>query len=96
MSKPEDGASTEQADDIGEIANDDLPNNSITVHGAEVIGVKSLQSYSACVTCSVKVNVINDTHVTCSKRKTFQPLKRCQQKLSAQLYIQHGEESKFF
>ena len=93
LSKPKDDASITLIDDIGDVASDDLPQDSFTVR-AEVIGVQSLQSYAACIACNGKVNEIdNDTNIgQCSKCQMSQPLKRCKQQLSAKLYIQNGEE----
>ena len=91
FSKPKDDASITLIDDIGDVVSDDLPQNSVTVHNAEVIGVQSLQSYAA---CNGKVNEVDaDTNIAqCSKCQMSQPLKRCKQQLSAKLYIQNGEE----
>ena len=55
FTKPRDVATIEPIDDIGEVADDDLPNDSITISGVEVIGVQSLQCYSACIACNAKV-----------------------------------------
>ena len=94
LSKPKDDASITLIDDIGDVVSDDLPQNSVTVHNAEVIGVQSLQSYAACLACNGKVNEVDaDTNIAqCSKCQMSQPLKRCKQQLSAKLYIQNGEE----
>ena len=73
---------------IGEVADDDLPNDSITISGVQVIGVLSLQCYSACIACNAKVNVVDDSMASCSKCEMFQ---KCQEKISARLYLQHGE-----
>ena len=79
LSKPKDDASITPIDDIGDVVSDDLPQNSVTVHNAEVIGVQSLQSYAACLACNGKVNEVDaDTNIAqCSKCQMSQPLKRC-------------------
>ena len=68
-----------------------IPTDSTTLSGVEVIGVQSLQSYSACVTCNAKVDVIDESMASCTKYKMFQPIRKSKQKLSARLYLQHGE-----
>ena len=91
FTKPRDVATIEPIDDIGEVADDDLPNDSITISGVEVIGVQSLQCYSACIACNAKVNVVDDSMASCSKCEMFQPLQKCKEKISGRLYLQHGE-----
>ena len=91
LTKPRDTASIEQTDDIGEVADDDLPTDSTTLSGVEVIGVQSLQSYSACVACNAKVDIVDESLGSCTKCEMFQPIRKTKQKLSARLYLQHGE-----
>ena len=91
LTKPRDTASIEQTDDIGEVADDDLPTDSTTLSGVEVIGVQSLQSYSACVACNAKVDIVDESMGSCTKCEMFQPIRKTKQKLSARLYLQHGE-----
>ena len=93
LTTPKEGCKVEPIEDLDDVTEDDLPNDSITIHDAEIIGVQSLQKYSACISCNVKVEYVDETTGTCSKCDMFQPLNRCKQKISARLYIQHGEEN---
>ena len=90
LTKPRDDATIEPIEDIGQVAEDDLPQDSTTLHGVEVIGVQSL--YSACIACSAKVMEIGDYMASCTKCNMVQALNRCQEKISARLYLQHGEQ----
>ena len=44
-----------EIEDVGEVVEDDLAEDSVTVDSAEVIGVMTLDSYSACLACNSKV-----------------------------------------
>ena len=81
----------EPIQDIGEVAEDDLPQESTTLSGVKIIGVQSLQHYSSCIACNAKVNYIEDGLASCSKCSMVMPLKKCKEKVSANLYLQHGE-----
>ena len=57
LSLPKQDASMENIPDIGEVCEDDLDfeEDTLTVHGAEVIGVLNLQTFPACIVCKCKV-----------------------------------------
>ena len=55
ISLPKDGVNMVEIEDIGDVAEDNLSEYSITVHSAEVIGVLTLESYAACLVCKAKV-----------------------------------------
>ena len=82
----------EKVDDIEGVVDEDLPCDVITIDGVEVIGVQSLQKYLACVACNAKVELTDEKMGICSKCDMVQPSSRCTPKLSARLYIKHGEE----
>ena len=70
ISLPKDGANMVEIEDIGDVAEDNLSEYSITVHGAEVIGVLTLELYAACLVCKVKVGLttwVAVPSVKCSK-----------------------------
>ena len=70
----------------------DLPQDSITLQDAEIIGVQGLQSYHACITCSSKTLPSEEENITyCDKCDTLQSVHRCKTKISARLVLQHGE-----
>ena len=55
ISLPKDGVNMVEIEDIGDVAEDNLSEYSITVHSAEVISVLTLESYAACLVCKAKV-----------------------------------------
>lgn len=69
-----------------------MPRDYVTVYGAKVIGVQSLQSYNACISCKAKVDPTDDDTGLCCKGSMYQPLNRCKQQLSAKILIENGEE----
>lgn len=81
-----------QIDDIGDVAEDDLPTDAVTIYEAEIIGVQSFQKYMACIFCNAKVEIVDEKMGSCSKCDMFQPIIRCKEKLSARLYIQEGDQ----
>ena len=64
----------EHIEDLDDVTEDDLPNDSITIHDTEIIG---FQKYSACISCNGKVEYVDETTGTCSKCDVSQPLNRC-------------------
>ena len=90
LTKPRDGASIEVIEDIGDVATDNLPQNTTTLHGAEIIGIQSLQSYSACISCNSKVTFLQDSMAQCTKCSMIMPSDRCKDKVSARLYLEES------
>lgn len=91
LTKPRDSPIVEPIQDMGEVAEDDLPQETTTLSGVEIIGVQSLQHYSACIACDAKVHHIEDGLASCSKCSMVMPLNKCKEKVPANLYLQHGE-----
>lgn len=82
LTKPRDSPVVEPIQDIGEVAEDDLPQESTTLSGMEIIGVQSLQHYSSCIACNAKVHHIEDGLASCSKCSMVMPLKKCNNNIS--------------
>ena len=68
------------------VVEEELACDSITIYGAEIIGVQSLQKYLACVSCNA------NKMGTCLKCEMTQPASRCNEKQPARLYIQHEQQ----
>ena len=56
LSLPKDSGHIEKIEDIGDVVEDDLAEDSVTVYGAEVAGVIALGSYMSCLQCKAKEN----------------------------------------
>ena len=41
--------------------------------------------------CHAKVDIVDESMGSCTKCEMFQPIRKTKQKLSARLYLQHGE-----
>ena len=63
LSKPKDGATITLIPDIPNIVEDDLPLDSITLHGVQVSGIQNLLCYPACFSCNAKVNATNEKKI---------------------------------
>ncbi len=92
LSMPKEGASIDKIEDIGSVADDDLPETDTTIRSAEVIGVASLDNYNACLSCKGKVDGLDDTLGSCTKCSMTQRLNKCKKQLRAKLYISSGED----
>lgn len=87
--KPKYNGSIEAIDDIGEVSEDNLSNDTISLSGAEIVGIiGGLQIYSACITCNTKVDVIDDQKVYCSKCEMIFKRSKSHQNISARLCIE--------
>ncbi len=88
---PKQGASVCKIQDIGQVVDNDTPEDATTIQGAEFIGVAALDSYSACLACKSKVEATDNSIGTCTKCGMQQRLTKCKQQLRAKLYISSGE-----
>ena len=79
-----------EIEDVGEVVEDDLAKDSVTVDSAEVIGVMTLDSYSACLACNSKVELSGSEMGCCSKCKMQQHTSCCKKHLNAKLMISAG------
>ena len=79
LSMPKEGANLDEIADIGEIAADDIPENVVTAHDVEVIGVQTLDSYPSCVACNSKVEptLTDDQIACCTKCNVVQCIDKC-------------------
>ena len=92
LSVPKDSATITEIEDIGEVAEDDLPEQFVTVYDCQVIGVKSLDSFAACLDCKCKVEPSTSNIGVCTKCNMQQRIDICQTQLSAKLYISSGTD----
>lgn len=92
LSMPKEGASIEQISDIGDVAEDDTTSLDVTIEGAKVIGVASLEDQHACLACKSKVNPVDDTIGACTKCDMHQLLDKCTKQLKTKLYIASGDQ----
>ena len=77
LTTQKEGSTIKKIDDMEDIAEEELPTDGVTIQGAEIIGVQSLQKYVACVSCNAKVEVIDDKMGSCSKCDMYQAVNRC-------------------
>ena len=90
LSAPKEGALIMEIEDVGEVVEDDLAEDSVTVDSTEVIGVMTLDSYSACLACNSKVEPSGSEMGCCSKCKMQQCISCCKKHLNAKLMISAG------
>ena len=83
LSVPKEGALIMEIEDVGQVVEDDLAEDSVTVDSAEVIGVMTLDSYSACLACNSKIELSGSEMGCCSKCKMQQRISCCKKHLNA-------------
>ena len=88
LSVPKEGAEMREIDDIGPVAEDDLPDNTKEVTGVKIIGAV-VNSYNACLACNSKVIPLNEELSKCTKCDLEQ-LNNSNCKVSATLYVSIG------
>ena len=93
LSEPKEGASVEKMDDIGEVAEDDLPEDTVTIEGVTVAAA-TISEYSSCVACNSKVEPLqsNTQIAQCTKCSLQQLTTTARQHTSANLLINVGVE----
>ena len=93
LSEPKEGASVEEIDDIGEVAEDDLPEDTVTIEGVTVAAA-TISEYSSCVACNSKVEPLqsNTQIAQCTKCSLQQLTTTARQHTSANLLINVGVE----
>ena len=72
---------------IANVVEDDTPQTYTTIAAAEVIGVMTLESYFACLSCKSKVTPITSRLGCCTKCQMMQSVDRCANQLNAKLII---------
>ena len=88
LSVPKEGAEMREIDDIGPVAEDDLPDNTKEVTGVKMIGAV-VNSYNACLACNSKVILLNEELSKCTKCDLEQ-LNNSNCKFSATFYVSIG------
>ena len=91
LSLPIEGATVVEIGEMGEVCEDDIADDCVTVSGAEVAGVLSLQSYEACLMCSCKVEATSGNLGCCTKCNMQQVISKCRKQLNAKLLISSGD-----
>ena len=94
------GSSIESVPDIGKVAKDDEVSDSEVIEcisEAEIVAVKQLGSFNACLSCKGRVEPLTPPGGRCSRSECgmFQRIDRCNTQVSALLYIQHGKSKEF-
>ena len=90
------GSIIEEIDDIGTVQEDTPEHLKVQttdcIENADIIAVKQLGSYSACVSCKGRVDPLTPPGGRCSRRECgmFQRIDKCTTQVSAQLFIEHG------
>ena len=90
------GSIIEKIDDIGTVQvnmpGDLKVQTPDCIENADIIAVKQLGSYSACINCKGRVDPLTPPGGRCSRRECgmFQRIDKCTTKVSAQLFIEYG------
>ena len=84
---PKHGAEAHEVEDIGTVAEDDVPCFEDKVQDSEVVGVMSLHCYVACLACKGKVEKNSDVLGTCSRCGMVQKLLQCSHQKKARLLL---------
>ena len=74
------------------MAKDDLPEDSVTVTDAVVVGVLTVQKYPGCIMCKGKVEVGDDDIGSCRRCGMQQCIKSCKEDLNVKVVINSGQE----
>ena len=96
LSMSRQGSKIESVTDIGKVAEDDKFSDSEVIDcisEADIVGVKQLGSFNACVSCKGRVEPLTPPGGQCSRSECgmFQRIDRCSTQVSSLLCIQHGK-----
>ena len=91
LSLPRDGAMFEEVPDIGEVAEDDLPDDTVVIKHAKVAAA-TVTRYCSCVACNSKLEPIDNILSRCTKCDMQQLTDNNAQQTSANLLISSGAE----
>ncbi len=91
LSVPKDGATIEEIDDVGKVADNDGPDD-LTILGAEVISVAKLEDYSACIRCKSKVEETKGKLGNCTRCNMQQRFDKCKKHLSTKIVVSSGQQ----
>lgn len=93
LSFPKNDASISSIADIGDISDEDFSDcDDDLVHGAEIIGVLSLQTFWSCLMCKAKVVQTTENFGSCTKCQMDQKLTHCSVSSMAKLLISSGTD----
>ena len=84
---PKDGAEAHEVEDIGTVAEDDVPSLEDKVHDSEVAGILALDCSVACLGCKSTVDKESDVLNTCSRCGMVQKLLKCSDQNRARLVL---------
>ena len=86
---PKEGATITEIQDMGEVAEDDLPIDSITIKGAVVVGVLRVKK---CIVCKGKVEGEDDNIGSCRRCVMQQCIESCKEELNVKSVINSGQK----
>lgn len=90
LSIPKEGYEIKQIEDIADVVEDDLPDNSTTISNVKILGA-SINLYSECVACNSKVAPSADSGISkCTKCDLEQLTTSCSNQTSATLHVVTG------
>ena len=84
---PKGGAEAHEVEDIGTVAEDDVPSLEDKVHDSEVAGIQALDRYVSCLSCKSKVDKKSNVLGTCSRCGMVQKLLKCSDQKRARLVL---------
>ena len=85
LSWPREGGKMLVIEDIGEVVEDDLPDDATTIDNAEVVGVVMLEAYFECLVCKGKVEAVGGKLGSCTKCNLHLRIDHCKRQKSAKL-----------
>ena len=93
------GSDIEQIPDIGPVQENTEDLKAQTpdyIFKADIIAVKQLETFSACINCKGRVEPLTPPGGRCSRKDCgmFQRIDKCSTQVSAQLFIEHGVTDK--
>lgn len=85
------GATIAEIADIGDVKENDVPDEFTTFADAEVVGVLTLKSYSTCLACKSEVTPTMGKLGSCTKCDMLQCIDWCKKQLNAKLVTASNE-----
>ena len=85
LSWPKEGGRMVEIQDIGDVVEDDVADDTETISNAEVVAVLMLENYSECLVCKGKVEAHGSKLGSCTKCTLKQRLDHCKRQMSAKL-----------
>ena len=91
LSLPREGATFVEVEDMGVVAEDDLPDDSVLISQAKVVAA-TITTYSACLACNSKVQEIDTSLAQCTKCSMQQLIENSTQHTSANILVNTGAQ----